>query len=54
VDVTRAGFYDSFFTDGTKSPPQPVQIVFAGTQWNAKGLPCSFSDGILKTIQAPL
>lgn len=39
VIVTGAGYDDRIFSPGTKPDPCPVQIVYAGKWWNAKGLP---------------
>ena len=39
VIVTAAGYNDQLFTRGRKPAPPPVQLVYAGKLWNAKGLP---------------
>ncbi len=39
VVVTGAGFNDRLFVPGTKPPPRPVQLVYAGKFIRAKGLP---------------
>mgnify|MGYP001818176968 FL=1 len=39
VVVCGAGYNDGMFTAGVKPAPRPVQIVYAGKFWNAKGLP---------------
>ena len=49
--VTGAGYNDTVFTPGAKPAPRPVQLVYAGKLWNAKGLPWLLQA--LKTIAAP-
>jgi glycosyltransferase involved in cell wall biosynthesis len=39
VIVIGAGYNDKVFTPGVKPAPWPVQLVYAGKLWNAKGLP---------------
>jgi glycosyltransferase involved in cell wall biosynthesis len=51
VVVCGAGYNDGMFTAGAKPVPRPVQIVYAGKFWNAKGLPWLLKA--LKRIEAP-
>jgi glycosyltransferase involved in cell wall biosynthesis len=51
VVVCGAGYNDGMFTVGTKPVPRPVQLVYAGKFWNAKGLPWLLKA--LKRIEAP-
>jgi len=51
VIVTGAGYSDTLFTPGEKPDPPPVQVIYAGKLWNAKGLPWLLNA--LKTIGAP-
>jgi glycosyltransferase involved in cell wall biosynthesis len=46
VIVAGAGYSDTFFTPGEKAVPPPLQVVYAGKLWNAKGLPW-----LLKALQ---
>ena len=50
VVVCGAGYNDGMFTAGAKPAPRPVQIVYAGKFWNAKGLPWLLKA--LKRIEA--
>ena len=51
VVVCGAGYNDGMFTVGTKPVPRPVQLVYAGKFWNAKGLPWLLEA--LKNIESP-
>lgn len=51
VIVTGAGYSDTIFTPGDKATPPPLQLVYAGKLWNAKGLPWLLKA--LQTITAP-
>jgi glycosyltransferase involved in cell wall biosynthesis len=51
VTVVGAGFSDTLFKPGEKAAPPPVQVVYAGKLWNAKGLPWLLKA--LKTIAIP-
>ncbi len=51
VVVTGAGYDDTLFTSGAKPAPEPVQLVYAGKLWNAKGLPWLLKA--LKTVRTP-
>ena len=51
VVVCGAGYNDGMFTVGTKPAPRPVQLVYAGKFWNAKGLPWLLEA--LKSIETP-
>ena len=39
VDVVGAGFDDTLFTPGEKSPPPPVELLYAGKLSQSKGVP---------------
>jgi len=51
VVVAGAGYSDTLFRPGEKGAPPPVQVVYAGKLWNAKGLPWLLEA--LQTITAP-
>jgi hypothetical protein len=51
VIVAGAGYSDTLFQPGEKGAPPPVQVVYAGKLWNAKGLPWLLEA--LQTIRAP-
>lgn len=51
VVVAGAGYNDTLFTPADKPEPRPVQLVYAGKLWNAKGLPWLLKA--LKTIATP-
>jgi glycosyltransferase involved in cell wall biosynthesis len=51
VIVIGAGYNDKVFTSEVKPEPRPVQLVYAGKLWNAKGLPWLLKA--LKTIAVP-
>ncbi|MCB2170231.1 MAG: glycosyltransferase family 4 protein [Deltaproteobacteria bacterium] len=51
VVVCGAGYNDGMFTVGAKPAPRPVQLVYAGKFWNAKGLPWLLEA--LKSIETP-
>lgn len=51
VVVCGAGYNDGMFTVGAKPAPRPVQLVYAGKFWNAKGLPWLLKA--LKSIETP-
>lgn len=51
VVVTGAGYNDTRFTPGIKPAPRPVQLLYAGKLWNAKGLPWLLKS--LKKISTP-
>jgi glycosyltransferase involved in cell wall biosynthesis len=51
VTVTGAGYNDTVFSVSVKPAPPPVQIVYAGKLWNAKGLPWLLKA--LQRVRAP-
>lgn len=51
VIVTGAGYSDTLFKPAEKPVAPPVQVVYAGKLWNAKGLPWLLKA--LQTIAAP-